>query len=133
MFSAKTFVTGLGALQVAGVKSRRNFAPKSYNAADLPLSYPRLPTPDASSVESFMGEIGLRSVTAELVVVVEALALNMQPVNLATALALLDALHDTLTAHVEALQIDRWEIRAEVDTLGEVAYWTLVASVEASG
>lgn len=133
MFTATGFVTGLGELEVTGVKTCRVFAPRSFNAAEFPLSYARLPAPDMAGVESFTGQIGLRSVTAELVVVVEALGLNTQPANMAAALALLDGLHTALTANVEALGIDAWQIRADVDTLGDVAYWTLVASVEASG
>lgn len=131
--TAKALALALAGLTVTGVKSRRTYAPKTINAADLPLSYVRLPQTDGARVASFTGVAGLRSATLELVVIVGAMTLDTQTANLGLALDLLDSLHDTLAANVQTLMLDGWEIRAEEDTLGDVPYWTLVASIEASG
>ena len=124
------FVPALMDMTVSGVEKTLDEPPSQI--ATLPLMYPRLPTGDGA-MEAFHSSAGLLSGTCEVVIVIEALRQNLQSVNFAAALAMMDALSTALKTNAGDIGIDSWQMQVEQDIIGDTAYWLLVATVEASG
>lgn len=127
------WVTALAALDVVGVKREFASPPQQINAADMPLSYPRLPA-NTDEVATFSGAMGLTAAEIELVIVICPAMLSSASVEFARTIALIDALRTTLVNATVSLGIDRFTIRQEkiIDAGSDTAYWGIVASVEAS-
>jgi hypothetical protein len=129
------FIADLSALVVTGVRKRFDAPPSQLSTAVLPVTYPRLPELNAEVV-TFGGEMGLKGIACEFVVVVSPAAQDSSGNNFALTVTLLDALDTALIAARagdDNLQyIDRWTVRQSVDEIGTTAYWTIVARVEAS-
>ena len=124
------FVPALMDMTVSGVNKTIDQSPTQI--ATLPLMYPKLPTGE-NAVAAFSSAVGLSAATCEVVIVIEALRQNLQPVNFAAALAMMDALAAALETDAESIGIDSWEMRVEQNVIGDTAYWLIVATVEASG
>lgn len=123
-----SFVSTLAGLTVTGVKRAYTAPPTVDTSANYPIMFPRLPTASREAV-SLASSAGLRSVTCDLVVVLARDVLDTSTARFATATALIDALDTALATEMAAHnQIDRWEIRPEVNEYG----WSLIATVEAS-
>lgn len=127
------WVTGLAGLSVTGVTTKVANPPQTVNDADLPLSFPRLPT-GGNTVIALTGGMGLKEATAELVFVVRPLTLSSNKTEFPILLGLLDGIEAALSAAVLTWGIDRWSVRVEDITLGDGAtiYRALVATVEGS-
>ena len=126
------YVTALASLSVTGVVKAHPEPPRQIARAEIPCSYPRVPSQTRQSV-TMTSVSGLKQATAELVFVIEAADLGTRPVTFASVLALIDAIDTALSAGAAALGIDSWTIAPEYETIGETPYWVLVATVEASG
>ena len=125
------FVAALAAIDIAGVNREYGAPPKQIHT--LPAQFPRLPTGGADIV-AFSSAIGLSAATCELVIVIEAVQQNLQTVNYALALTLLDATETALTTNAATLGLDSWSLEVQRAALGDgTAYWMLIATVEASG
>lgn len=128
----RAFVDALADLDIDGVRRKRKVMPTEINRADLPMSYVRIP--DASrSTSTLSYGMDLRHGVAELVVVVAPMLTGTQERNFYATVDMVDAIADALVTNAAALGMDGYEIRSEEDTMGDVAYWALVARVEASG
>ncbi len=124
------FIPALMDMTVTGVEAVLDEPPTQIST--LPLMYPKLPTGEGA-IEAFDSSAGLLSGTCEVVVVIEALRQNLQPVNFADALSMMDALAAALEAGAGDIGIDSWEMQIEQDIIGNTSYWLVVATVEASG
>ena len=129
--TTKDFADGLAALSVAGVVEQHTEPPRVIAA--VPAMYPRLPDQDNSEIAAFNSEVGLRAASIELVILVNPLLQNTQSANYSLTLDLIDALYTTLVGATATLGIDRWSIRGEWDTVNNVPYWAIVATVDGSG
>ena len=127
----KTFSSSLSALSVTGVQKNASAPPTVLNTADLPLMYPRLPTQESELVAAG-GAHGLRSVSLELVIVVEPVRQDLNALNYNKVLGLIDALYDVLSAQSLALGVNRFETTVEQDAIGSGVYWIISTVVEAS-
>lgn len=128
----RAFVDALADLDIDGVRRKRKVMPTEINRADLPMSYVRIP--DASrSTSTLSYGMDLRHGVAELVVVVAPMLTGTQERNFYATVDMVDAIADALVTNAAALGMDGYEIRSEEDTMSDVAYWALVARVEASG
>ena len=127
------FRTAVAALEVTGIvaASRLGQAPDTLSMK-LPISFPRIREQRGENL-TLGGNAGLRVGSLDLVVVVESANLATPAVNLDSACALLDALDTAFRASINALGLDEWTIRAEVEPIGGQTYWTLVATLTASG
>ncbi|KKN74777.1 hypothetical protein LCGC14_0386700 [marine sediment metagenome] len=125
------FVPTLMDISVSGVTTKLDEPPTQLSGG-LPLMYPRLPTGHGEIV-AFDVSSGLLEATCELVIVIEPVLQNLQAVNFAAALSLMDALDTGLRAGADGVGIDSWEMRIVEETIGDTAYWLLITAVEASG
>lgn len=121
----------LASLPVTGVVKAYNAPPTQINTAQLPAQWPRLPSGE-TQIATMTGAAGLPSLTCDLVVAVEAYGQNSQPTNYAKALTIIDALQAALTAEALDGVVDSWAMRLEVEGIGDVGYWVIVATVTGS-
>lgn len=128
MSTFTAFVESVANLSVTGVRRRHLSPPAQINSADLPLSFPRVPS-QTFVRRTFEGAdyTGL----VELVVVVSPDTLNLKPNVFAEAVALVDNLNSAFGA---LPVIDTWSVRLGAESFdgGATAYTVLVATVEGS-
>ena len=128
-FTYIDFVANLAGMTVSGVKKSLTYPPAIDASVQYPLMFPRLPSVNREAI-TLASASGLKTATAELVVVVERDALNLNETKFSTAIALIDALDSALiTEQAARKEIDAWTIRPEVTDYG----WSLIAIVEGSG
>jgi len=125
------YVTTLAGLSVAGVVKTYTAPPTQMNTAQLPAQWVRLPSGE-TQVVTLAGGVGIPSFSCDLVIAVEAVSQNTQPVNYAKALALLDALQATLTTEALDGVADSWSLRLDSEQIGTAWYWVIVATVTGS-
>ena len=122
------FVQDVANLTVTGVRRKLLAPPAVMGTADLPLSYPRIP----SQVHTYrtFSETN-RTGTLELVIVIAPDTLNLRGTVFAEACALVDNLN---TALATLPVVDRWSVRLGAETFdgGATAHTVLVATVEGS-
>jgi hypothetical protein len=78
------------------------------------------------------GQMGLPSLTCDLVIAVEVIGQNTQPANYAKTLGLIDALQETLADEALGGVVDSWTLRMDGEAIGDTAYWVIVATVTGS-
>ena len=125
------YVAMLAGLTVTGVVKRYPTPPTQLNTAQLPAQWPRLPGGETQIITLTSGA-GLPAMACDLVIAVEAYGQNTQPANYAKAVAVVDALNTALLTEAADGVIDGWALRLEVDQIGDVAYWVIVATVTGS-
>ena len=80
------------------------------------------------------GQGGWPVLRAELVIIVEPLGQNVNDINFALCVTLIDNLSTALRGASLAKTKTRWTIRQEsIQQYGDTAYWALIAAVEANG
>ena len=121
----------LAGLDVAGVTKRYTSPPTQLSTAQLPAQSPRLPSGE-TQVATMSGAAGLPAFTCDLVVAVEAWQQNTQPANYAKALTVIDAMQTALTTEALENVVDSWQMRVDVEQIGDTAYWAIVATVTGS-
>ncbi len=127
----RTFVDDLADMTVTGVDKYYDAPP--HQIATLPAMFPRLPS-GGNSVSAFSGTAGLDAVSVELVIVIESIRQASSTTNFQLGLDLIDALTAALKTKAAANnEVDNWEFRLEVETIGDAPFWLLVAEVNASG
>lgn len=131
-FTYTTYVSGVAGISISGVTRTYTAPPSTINTADLPASYPRLPGGENETATLTYGR-GLHTAVVELCVVLEPVRQNTNSVNYSAALTMFDAIKTALTSNASTYGIDRWGIQIEIDRIGDVDYWQLVARVEGSG
>lgn len=131
-FTYTAYVNGVAGITIDGVTRQYTSPPATINTADLPASYPRLPGGDNETATLTYGR-GLHSAVVELCVVLEPVRQSSNSVNYTAALTMLDAIKTALTSNASTYGIDRWGIQIEIDRIGDVDYWQIVARVEGSG
>lgn len=126
------FVTAISSLSVTGVRKKFDAPPSQLSTAALPAMYPRFPE-GSGEVVALDGSSGISSFACELAIVVNPGAQDRNDVNYAAAVALMSALDEALRAEAaDEDYIDRWSMRLDVEPIGEVMYWVIIARVEAS-
>jgi len=125
------YVATLAGLVVTGVVKRYTSPPTQLSTAQLPAQWARLPQGE-TTIASMGGQMGLPSLTCDLVVAVEAMGQNTQPANYARALAIIDALQATLADEALGGVVDSWQMRLDAEQIGDAAYWVIVATVTGS-
>lgn len=127
-----SWVAGVAAMDVAGVKRQFAAPPAQLNAGDLPAMYPREPS-GGNTVASFGGSMGLTTVATEIVIAVCPVQLSLPAAEFARVLSMVDALLAAAESNAQALGIDGLTVRSEMIVAGgDTVYWALVATVEGS-
>ena len=121
----------LSGLTIAGVTKAYSAPPTQLSTAQLPAMWPRLPSGE-TTIATMTGAAGLPSLTCDLVIAVEAYGQNTQPANYAKALAIIDALQAALADEALDGVVDTWQMRLDVEQIGDTAYWAIVATVTGS-
>lgn len=121
----------LATLPVTGVVKAYNAPPTQLSTAQLPAQWPRLPQGE-TQIATLTGGAGLPSLTCDLVVAVEAYGQSTQPANYARCLTIIDALQAALTTEALDGVVDSWQMRLELESIGDVGYWVIVATVTGS-
>lgn len=133
--SVTSFVSTLAALEVDGVNRRYTYPPLQLSTADLPASFVRPPTADNEPV-STCDDVNT-TMSCQLVIAIEPTGQNMQPVNYAALLTMVDALNDALLAAQTTIgPMVSWAIRAQdADPVivGATPYWGVTATVTRQG
>ena len=120
-------------LSVAGITRKIQYRPQQIDAADLPLSYARLPTRKREISTLTYGQ-GLKYGVIEWVFLTNMLNLDTQPTNDAEVITLIDAIGDVLETNASALGMDAYEIVTDEDTIdGTSAVQAIIVTVEVSG
>ncbi len=125
------YTATLAGLIVTGVVKRYSAPPTQLSTAQLPAQWPRLPQGE-TTIASMGGQMGLPSLTCDLVIAVEVIGQNTQPANYAKALGIIDALQTVLTAEALDGVVDSWTLRLDAEQIGDAAYWVIVATVTGS-
>jgi len=125
------YVATLAGLTVTGVVKAYSAPPTQLSTAQLPAQWARLPSGE-TTISTMTGAAGLPSLTCDLVIAVEVIGQNTQPANYAKALAIIDALHAALADEALGCVLDSWQMRVDVDQVGDTAYWVIVATVTGS-
>lgn len=122
------------ALSITGVKTKKQYRPDKVSAAQLPLTYCRLPTRQRS-ISTLDYTQGLKFGTIELVVWVEFLNLNTLATNDALAVTLIDTIGDVLETNAASLGMDSYEITTDEDTIdgGATPVQAIIVKIEVSG
>ena len=126
-----SFASTLGSLSVAGVTAQA-VPPQRIPSGILPIGYSRLPLGE-NKRSVLTSEPDLDQVTCDYVVLVEAAGQNTLPNNYAGTIAIMDLVHAALKATMAANHIvDGWNIRMDIEVIGETPYWAVVATVRGS-
>jgi hypothetical protein len=125
------YVAILAGLDVAGVVKAYTAPPTQLSTAQLPAQWARLPSGE-TAIASMGGQMGLPSLTCDLVIAVEVIGQNTQPANYAKTLGLIDALQATLADEALGGVVDSWTLRMDGEAIGDTAYWVIVATVTGS-
>ncbi len=127
------FMAALGGMAVTGVTRAYTSPPTQVSTADLPCSYPRLPSAIGGPIVA-CGNNGWPQYSAELVILVEPLGQERQPTNWAKVLTMIDALQTALASTALAKTKTTWTVRQEIaEPRTDTFYWAIVAQVTANG
>lgn len=137
IYTYTAFSNGVADLTVTGVKRKQRYIPDLLNPADIPFQFVRLPDPSREGPLTAEGEGGWPNRTIELVIVASPIGLNRQPTNQALVLTLIDNLVAALRAVPATNTISQsklgWEIRGQIDFIGDTEYWLIVCRVTGNG
>lgn len=127
------FVTALAAVSVTGVTRDYTYSPASLNGADLPAKFVMPPASGYEAISTCSTEDD--TITASLVVAVEAVAQDTQSANYTALLAMADNLNEALKSGRGTLGgLVTWTItsqNAEPVIVAGQAYWGVTATVTA--
>jgi hypothetical protein len=125
----QSFAATLAGLTVTGITTSLTEPPAIDTSGNYPMMFPRVPSVERGAI-TLASSAGLKTVTCELVIVVERDSLSTPYTKFSTTMAILDALDTALVTEMVANNvIDSWTIDPEINEYG----WTLVATVEGSG
>lgn len=126
------FVASIAALSVTSVTRSYTYEPSAVNAADLPVSFPRLPegieegwTPQTQG--------GWPTLVCDFVVLTSPWGLQTTAEKYAEVVTLMDNMSTALRASDLAKARVRWTIRADRVFVGDNDYHAVIATVESNG
>lgn len=124
------FVTALTGMTVSSGITKLTTTPNSLNTADLPLSYPRLPSGDRGGEISTCWESGT-SKTMQMVYVQDAGGQNTAAANFVALVALADKIETAVQSLDATLtsEILTYTLSSEASTMDTTDYWALVLTV----
>ena len=123
-------VTALTGMVVSAGITKLTTTPNSLNTADLPLSYPRLPSGDRGGEISTCFESGT-SKTIEMVYVQDAGGQNTAAANFAALVTLADKIETAVQtlASTFTSEILTYTLSSEASTMDTTDYWALILTV----
>lgn len=130
--SFTTLASELSSMSVAGVTRQYSEPPLSLNTADLPASWPMLPSGDDEELV-FCGHGGFPNRNLDMVYAFEAVGQSRQIENYAGTLTLIDAVETALCGLPNNFSKRgiAWTLNISIVAVAEITYWAVVASVAA--
>lgn len=125
------FADAVADLSITGVTRALRYPPGNVNAADLPLSYVRIPEMTRGNI-SLGGMAGLHEAQIERVFLIEPAGLSDNPTKFDAMTALIDNIDTAVAGAIGSIGVNTWTIRQETAIVGDAPYWALVLTVEAS-
>lgn len=132
-----TFVDALEAVAVTGVNRYYTAGPpQSLNSSDLPAKFVQLPRGDDATI-TFGSLGGWPTLTADIVIAVEAVGQNVSAANFPATVAMMDALMTAMSL-AEACgtftkSVPTYTIRQTVIPVAGNDYWAVIATVTGRG
>lgn len=131
----RTFIDNIEALSVTGVTRRYTQGPPASEAAGCPFQYVRYPKGEQRGIVFGEGG-GPPTMTAELVICVEAVGQNVQPENFDDTVDMMDNVNTAIRAAGlcwPGKSKAEWQIRMGIDTVAGTDYWAVIATITGSG
>ena len=131
----RSLIDALEALSITGVVRQYTQGPPAGapSTADCPAQYVRYPGGDERPLV-FGEQGGWCTFRAELVILVEPVAQNVQPENFDDTVDMMDSITTALrNADCITLSKLHWNIKMIIDTVANTPYWAVLAVVEGSG
>ena len=137
MTTFTSFVDALEAVVVAGVNRRyTDGPPQSLNSSDLPAQWVQLPRGSDETI-TFGNLGGWQTMTADVVIAVEAVGQDVNAVNFPLTVSMMDALAAAMSAAdtcaLFTKSVPTYTIRQTVVEVAGVAYWAVYATVTGKG
>jgi len=126
MTTLTAFDTALSGLSITGVTRAYTYQALSVNTPDLPASFTRTP---GAGIDYGLETCSGNTLSLEHVIVMEPLGQEMQSVNHATALTMIDSLK-TAMATLYTSSLFTWSARINIETVGNMQHWAIVTSAE---
>ena len=127
-----TLKAQLATLTVTGVTTVFDHPMNQVNTAQLPIMFVGFPEIE-EGVATFQSRPAQEIVTIELVILVGPALHNLNDANFDTSVDLMDALRDALVANADDFNLDKWNIKLSTNQLGDTTYWSVIATIIASG
>ena len=131
--SYTTFVGNVAALSVTGVSRAYTEPPTRIATADMPLSFPRLPSGDHAPLTAGGFQGGWPTLRCELVVVIHAIMAETDDVKFSDTLTVMDNISVALRSASLASGPIRWSLRTDVITLDSGFYHAVITDIETTG
>jgi hypothetical protein len=129
------FISALASLDVEGVRRQYTYPPLQISTADLPASFVRPPLTNYEPV-SICDDTSY-TYTCQLVIAIEPTGQNIQPVNYADMVTMVDAANEAFNANWRDLgALVTWQINAqdrEPIIIGQTPYWGVTVTVQSRG
>lgn len=127
------FIGNVAALSVTGISRAYTEPPSRIASADMPLSFPRLPSGDHGPLTAGGFQGGWPTLRCELVVLVHALMLETDDVKFSDTLTVMDNIATAMRSADLASGPVRWSIRTELVTLESGFYHAVITDIETTG
>lgn len=136
MTTYAAFVTAISDLTITGVTRLEDTTPESIGAADLPFQFVRLPSGDFADAPVTCTEVGTTK-TIDLVVCVQSSGLGLADLNYEDTVTMMDYVETALIAWDAAVAqngvLVEYSITAGDEEVGDVSFWSVVATVTIKG
>ena len=124
-----SFITTLGSLSVSGVTGY-TAPPHRINATELPIGYPRIFNGEPQNIITCSTPLSPDTITCEYVIVVNPVLLSRNAQNYTAAATAADNLATALKTESDTdKEIYNYNIRLEIEDIGDTPYWLVVAEV----
>ena len=131
--SYATFIAAVAALNITGVTRAYTEPPSRISAADMPLSFPRLPSGTHAIVTLDGYSDAWPTLRCELVILIHPMQLETDDVKFADTLTYMDNATATLRNASLASAPVRWEIRSETVFISSSLYHAVIIEIETKG
>ena len=127
------FIAAVADLNVTGVNRVHDEPPSRIAAADMPLSFPRLPSGDHAplTVGGYQG--GWPTLRCEFIVVIHPLQLETDDVKFSDTLTVMDNIAAAMRGASLASGPIRWTMRADTIQISTGYYHSVIVDIETTG
>jgi hypothetical protein len=126
------YVAALATATVTGVTRQFTAPPAKLDTADLPASWPMLPSGTEGKM-TFCSQGGWPQMTVDMIYALEPVGQSTGAANFTGTLALLDNLDTALRALRVGKSALTWNTSLQIVQIGNTAFWAVVANITGAG